>query len=57
MWRKIRDEIFALGFTLGASAITIMTFSGALQNWVIFFTFLSLFIHLAGVITKKENGE
>jgi hypothetical protein len=28
VFAKLRDELFALGFTLGASAITIMTLSG-----------------------------
>jgi hypothetical protein len=58
MLRKLKDEIFALGFTLGASAITIMTLSGSVQNWALFFTFLSLALHLAGVLTKgeKDNG-
>jgi len=58
MFAKLRDEIYALGFTLGASAITIMTLSGALQNWALFFTFLSLALHLAGVLTKGgEDGD
>jgi hypothetical protein len=58
MIRKLKDELFALGFTLGASAITIMTLSGTVQNWALLFTFLSLALHLAGVITKdgEDNG-
>ncbi len=58
MFAKLRDELFALGFTLGASAITIMTLSGTVQNWALFFTFLSLALHLAGVLTKdgEDNG-
>jgi len=58
MWRKLKDELFALGFTLGASAITIMTLSGSVQNWALFFTFVSLALHLTGVLTKseEENG-
>jgi hypothetical protein len=58
MLRKLKDELFALGFTLGASAITIMTLSGSVQNWALFFTFVSLALHLAGVLTKseEENG-
>ena len=55
MFKKLQDELFALGFTLGASAITIMTLSGTVQNWALFFTFLSLALHLAGVLTK--DGE
>ena len=58
MIRKLKDEMFALGFTLGASAITIMTLSGTVQNWALLFTFLSLALHLAGVLTKdgEDNG-
>jgi hypothetical protein len=58
MIRKLKDEMFALGFTLGASAITIMTLSGTVQNWALIFTFLSLALHLAGVLTKdgEDNG-
>ncbi len=55
MFAKLRDELFALGFTLGASAITIMTLSGTVQNWALIFTFLSLALHLAGVLTKGEE--
>jgi hypothetical protein len=59
VFAKLRDELFALGFTLGASAITIMTLSGSLQNWALFFTFLSLALHLAGVLTKdgEDHGD
>jgi hypothetical protein len=59
MFKKLKDELFALGFTLGASAITIMTLSGTVQNWALFFTFLSLALHLAGVLTKdgEDHGE
>ncbi len=58
MIHKLKDELFALGFTLGASAITIMTLSGTVQNWALIFTFLSLALHLAGVLTKdgEDNG-
>ena len=55
MFAKIGREMLALGFTLGASAITIMTLSGAVQNWALFFTFLSLALHLAGVATEGEK--
>jgi hypothetical protein len=57
VFAKLRDELFALGFTLGASAITIMTLSGSLQNWALFFTFLSLALHLAGVLTKDGEDD
>jgi len=57
MIRKLKDEMFALGFTLGASAITIMTLSGTVQNWALIFTFLSLALHLAGVLTKDGEND
>jgi hypothetical protein len=57
MIRKIKDEMFALGFTLGASAITIMTLSGTVQNWALIFTFLSLALHLAGVLSKDGEND
>jgi hypothetical protein len=59
VFAKLRDELFALGFTLGASAITIMTLSGSLQTWALIFTFMSLALHLAGVLTKQgeEDGQ
>ena len=57
MLKKWKDELFALGFTLGASAITIMTLSGTVQNWALLFTFLSLALHLAGILTKGEEND
>jgi len=55
MFKKIGNELLALGFTLGASAITIMTLSGSVQNWALFFTALSLVLHLAHTASSKEN--
>jgi hypothetical protein len=55
MFNKIGRELLALGFTLGASAITIMTLSGAIRNWALFFTILSLILHLAHTASNKEN--
>jgi hypothetical protein len=57
MFKKIGNEMLALGFTLGASAITIMTLSGPIQNWALFFTFLSLALHLAGTATQGDDGD
>jgi hypothetical protein len=57
MFKKIGKEMFALGFTLGASAITIMTLSGPIQNWALFFTILSLALHLAGTATQGDEDD
>jgi|APGre2960657373_1045057.scaffolds.fasta_scaffold943911_1 hypothetical protein len=57
MFKKIGNEMLALGFTLGASAITIMTLSGPIQNWALFFTILSLALHLAGTATQGDDGD
>ena len=57
MFKKIGNELLALGFTLGASAITIMTLSGSVQTWALFFTALSLVLHLAGTATQGDSGD
>jgi hypothetical protein len=57
MFNKIGRELLALGFTLGASAITIMTLSGAIRNWALFFTFLSLALHLAGTASQSDEDK
>ena len=54
MFGRLGKEFLALGFTLGASAITIMTLSGTVQNWALFFTVLALALHLASTITKED---
>ena len=57
MFKKIGREMLALGFTLGASGITIMTLSGAAQNWALFFTALALVLHLAGTATQGDGDD
>ena len=57
MLKKIGNEMLALGFTLGASAITIMTLSGPIQNWALFFTILSLALHLAGTASQSDEDK
>jgi hypothetical protein len=57
MFKKIGNEMLALGFTLGASAITIMTLSGPIQNWALFFTFLSLALHLAHTASQSDEDK
>jgi hypothetical protein len=52
---KVWREITALAFTLLASVITILTLSGRLQAWALWLTFGALALHLAGVITDKED--
>ena len=57
MFNKIGRELLALGFTLGASAITIFTLSGPLRNWAILFTVLSLALHLGSVILPEGGSD
>jgi len=57
MFKKIGKEMFALGFTLGASAITVMTLSGSIQNWALAFTILGLVLHLAGTATQGDGDD
>jgi hypothetical protein len=57
MFAKIGREMLALGFTLGASAITIITLDGALRNWAVLFTVLSLALHLTGIATSGGDED
>jgi hypothetical protein len=57
MFSKIGREMHALGFTLGASAITIMTLSGPMQTWALVFTFASLALHLAHTATQGDEDD
>ena len=57
MFSKIGRELLALGFTLGASAITSFTLSGPLRNWAILFTALSLALHLGSVLLPEGDSD
>jgi hypothetical protein len=55
--KKIRFEIGRVGFTLGASCITIMTLSGQTKKWAIIFTVVALTLHLSNTVFDSDSND
>lgn len=55
MFKKILNEIHALAWTLGGSGIVLITLSGETRTWGTWITLASLFVHMLGVILKKDE--
>ena len=54
-FKKLRDELFALSFTLGGTGLVLITLSGATLTWGIWITVASVIAHLLGVLIKEEE--
>jgi hypothetical protein len=57
MIRRITKELLALGLTIGASLITLITLSGQVQTWALLFTLGGFALHLLNVAISDEGGE
>lgn len=57
MTRRIVKELLALGLTIGASLITLITLSGQVQTWALLFTLIGFALHLLNVAISDEGGE
>ena len=57
MIRRITKELLALGLTIGASLITLITLSGAVQTWALLFTLIGFALHLLNVAITDQGGE
>jgi hypothetical protein len=57
MIRRITKELLALGLTIGASLITLITLSGTVQTWALLFTLIGFALHLWNVAITDEGGE
>jgi hypothetical protein len=57
MIRRITKELLALGLTIGASLITLITLSGTVQTWALLFTLIGFALHLLNVSITDEGGE
>jgi hypothetical protein len=55
--KKIRFEIGRVGFTLGASCITIMTLSGQTKKWAIIFTVIALTLHVSNAVLDSDSND
>ena len=56
-FRKIRFEIGRVGFTLGASCITILTLSGQTKKWAIIFTVIAFTLHMASAVLDSDSDD
>lgn len=57
MIRRITQELLALGLTIGASLITLITLSGQVQTWALLFTLIGFALHLLNVAITDQGGE
>lgn len=55
MLKKLVSELAALAWTLGGTGLVLITLSGQTRTWGIYISLLSLFIHMAGVLTSKSG--
>ena len=56
-FKKIRFEIGRVGFTLGASCITILTLSGQTKKWAIIFTVIALTLHVINAVFDSDSND
>ena len=56
-FKKIRFEIGRVGFTLGASCITILTLSGQTKKWAIIFTVIALTLHITNAVFDSDSDD
>jgi hypothetical protein len=60
MLKRIMNEMSALGWTLGGTALVLITLSGETFRLAMIISGLSLLVHMAGVIWNhfdEENAE
>lgn len=55
MIKKLLGETSALAWTLGGTALVLITLSGATRTIGIWISVLSLVVHFIGVVTNKED--
>lgn len=54
-FKKIVSETYGLTWTLAGTSLVLITLSGDVQRYAIWITGLAMFIHLVGVLIKKEE--
>lgn len=55
MFKKLRNEIFALSWTLGGTGLVLITLSGETLRWGLWISGLSLIFHLIGVLFTSAD--
>jgi len=54
-FKKIVSETYGLTWTLAGTALVLITLSGDVQKYALWITGLAMFVHLVGVLIKKEE--
>lgn len=57
MIKKIISELHELTWTLGGTGLVLITLSGQTRQMGIWITGISIVIHIAGVLIKKEDSD
>ena len=57
MIKKFTKEIFALAWTLGGTALVLITLSGETRRWGIYISMASLVLHMAGILINWKDDE
>lgn len=57
MIKKIISELHELTWTLGGTGLVLITLSGQTRQMGIWITGVSIVIHIAGVLIKKEDSD
>lgn len=57
MFKKLLGETSALAWTLGGTALVLITLSGTTRTIGIWISVLSLAVHLAGVLPGNKDSE
>lgn len=53
--KKIITETYGLTWTLAGTSLVLITLSGQVQKYALLITGTAMFIHLLGVLLKKED--
>jgi len=53
--KKFINEVMALSWTLAGTGLVLITLSGETLKWGIWLSAAALFVHMSGVMLKKEE--
>ena len=55
MFKRLRNEIFALSWTLGGTGLVLITLSGDTLKWGLWISGASLVLHMIGVVFTGDE--
>lgn len=56
-FRNVRNEIFALSWTLGGTGLVLITLSGETLKWGLWISGASLVLHMIGAVFFKSDQD